>query len=177
VHVQEALASKEQIAPACCGLPLPKDVLQMILSDDELAFLARKTLSLPDVGSLRDSGYGEQFISSVELPRLNSEALSTIPTIVHQEPSQIDENSLTLALANEAFRSLKKEQKDQFQCVAAFESDQRKALAAHYRWSLQRLSSQLAYTKAERIKQVNHPKFSSNVLSLMHHSTLSSSSA
>ncbi|KAF2643391.1 hypothetical protein P280DRAFT_251744 [Massarina eburnea CBS 473.64] len=155
IHVHEAMNREEQTAPACCGKPLPQDVLQMIMPNEDLHVVGNNALPSPDVGSLRDSGYSEDGVSSIELPRLDTEPFSTTPTLARRDTPQIDEVSFDSALAREAFKSLRAEQREQFQRVTLFESNQRKALAAHHQWSLRRLASQLESTKAERIRQ--HP--------------------
>ncbi|KAF1958947.1 hypothetical protein CC80DRAFT_407837 [Byssothecium circinans] len=155
IHVQDALNSKEQITPACCGKPLPKEVLQTVLTREEADLVKNTVLPSPDAGSLRDSGYSEDGVSSMELPRLDTEIYSIVPLTVNQDLPQIDEDSFDSKLAKEAFKSLKEEQREQFHRVALFESNQRKALDAHHRWILQRLEAQYISTKSDRIRE--HP--------------------
>ncbi|USP82480.1 uncharacterized protein yc1106_09754 [Curvularia clavata] len=64
------------------------------------------------------------------------------------EPINIDS-----ALAQEAFKSFKVQQKEQWERVSTFECVQRKALAAHYRNELERLQVQYEARQSERIKQ------------------------
>lgn len=66
------------------------------------------------------------------------------------EPISIDS-----ALAQEAFKSFRVQQKEQWERVSTFECIQRKALAAYYRSELERLQVQYEAHKSERIKQVS----------------------
>ena len=126
----------------------------MLLTREEADRMAVKASRSPGVGSLRDSGYSEGGASSMELPRLDTDACSPTPFAADYGSAQMDEKMDSLALAKEAFAGLRKEQREQFGRVAMFESNQRKALIAHHQWSLEQLSNEFSSTETEMIKQV-----------------------
>lgn len=153
IHVQEALDSKEQTAPACCGLPLPRGVLEFVLSSQEVDVVLNSAYQSPEIMSLRDSGYSEDGISISPQSPL-TESFPTALNTPNQETSFEEDGNLILVLANEAFQSLRGEQEEQFKRISKFESNQRKALSVYHQTSLTRLASNLETTKAERTKQV-----------------------
>jgi hypothetical protein len=93
-------------------------------------------------------------MSSIDLPRpAQTKVLpAKSKSVPNTPPRRI---SLALpngnsSLANEALKSFKSQQKEQFERVAAFENQQRKALAAHHQCSLKRLAAQHENNKDER---------------------------
>ena len=128
-----------------------------MLTNDEMDSATDSALTSPGSQSLRDSGYSEDGISTVDLSHAldadksqRTSSPTPIPVISHE-----GEHDLSMALAKEAFKSMMVEQAQQFQRVSLFESNQRKALSSYHQWSLKRLSSQLACSKVERMKQVS----------------------
>ncbi|KAF2795512.1 hypothetical protein K505DRAFT_273099 [Melanomma pulvis-pyrius CBS 109.77] len=159
VHIQEALESTEHIAPSCCGTLLPRSMLETVLSKEEADVVMAVPVELPPFSSQRDSGYGEDGISSVDLPHvldIRSHPIGsfiTAPDTSSRDIGHEDEQNLNLALANEAFISLRAQQKEQFERVSSFEANQRKALSAYHQWTLKRLSTKLEKSQAEKTKQ------------------------
>jgi hypothetical protein len=98
-------------------------------------------------------------MSSIDLPRpAQTKVLpAKSKSVPNTPPRRI---SLALpngnsSLANEALKSFKSQQKEQFERVAAFENQQRKALAAHHQCSLKRLAAQHENNKDERREHVS----------------------
>lgn len=118
-------------------------------------------LQSPDFNSLPDSGYSENGMSSIELPRstptspITPTSKVTLPSVRRARHQELN---VDLALANEAFTSFRIQQKEQFERVAMFECHQRKALSAHHQCSLKRLTSQHKISRDERIEQVSFCK-------------------
>jgi hypothetical protein len=135
-------------------------VLETVLSKEETDIVTAQKVELPMFSTLRDSGYGEARLSSIDLPRALSkrshatESFPAAPDTLCLNLPRKDEETLNRALANEAFRSLRAQQKQQFERISAFEASQRKAISAYHEWTLKRLSSELEETKAEKTKQV-----------------------
>lgn len=160
VHIEEALDSKEHVAPNCCGKPLPRSVLEIVLTKEEVDIVAPSGQQSPTPSSLRDSGYSEDGVLSLDLPHAldarshPTGSFVTTPDTPSREVTREDEERLNQALANEAFKTLNVQQKELFQRVSLFESNQRKALSAYHQWSLKRLTSQFETNKAEKTKQV-----------------------
>jgi hypothetical protein len=161
VHVQEALEKKEGSVPACCGQPIPREVLSIVLSSTEIDLVADSNLPSPDATSLRDSGYSENGLSNMDLSHaLYTDVLvsepSTVPATPIYEPSEEDEARLSSAVESDTFQKLTAEQNEQFRRVSAFESNQRTALLANHQRGMKRLKAQLETSKVEKAKQVRH---------------------
>lgn len=157
VHIQEALQSKDQLPPKCCGKPLPVCVLETVLTKDEIDLVTPKGSSSPAT----DSGYSEDGMSSIDIPRpvrssapLTQSVVKAMDTSSQDRARKEDEQILQKALADESFQKLKAEQKEQFRQICSFETNQRKALSAYHEWSLKRLTSQWETNKSEKTKQV-----------------------
>ncbi|KAF2653573.1 hypothetical protein K491DRAFT_780242 [Lophiostoma macrostomum CBS 122681] len=158
VHIQEALETKDQVIPNCCGIPLPRSVLETVLTKDEAEIVASTPLQSPTFSSLRDSGYSEDGGSSIDLPNdleVHSSPIGTFVAVPGSTP-RIEEEALFPALANEAFNVLKAQQKEQFQRISLFEANQRRALSAFHQWALKRLTSKLEANKEDRTKRHIH---------------------
>ncbi|KAF2110232.1 hypothetical protein BDV96DRAFT_651373 [Lophiotrema nucula] len=159
VHVQEALENTEPVAPTCCGKPLPRSVLEMVLSKEETDLVAADSFQRPVYNTQRDSGYSEQAMSCVDLPirpkarSPPAQSFVTAPVTPCRDFAREDEETLNRALASEAFATLKNQQRAQFLRVSQFESNQRKALAAYHQWSLRKLASRFETTRANKPKQ------------------------
>jgi hypothetical protein len=150
--------------------------LDTILINDETDSATDSALTSPESRSLRDSGYSEDGISTVDLSHTldaDKTRQTSFPTSI-PETNYEDERDLNQALANEAFKSMMAEQMQQFQRVSLFESNQRKALFAYHQWLLKRLCSRLESSKAEKVKQVSCCTPISHISLLMLNSTLSS---
>jgi hypothetical protein len=161
VHVQEALESEEQIAPTCCGKPLPKSVLESVLSKEEADIVSSDNRHSLIAYALRGSESGDDGVSIGFSLSLDTQSLPTgsfvaspATMVSAQELSFEEEVRLSRALADETFKSLETQQKEQYERIASFESHQRKALSAFHIWSLKRLTSRLESNKVERPKQV-----------------------
>lgn len=159
MHVQEALEKDNHSVPSCCGTPLPRNVLETVLTSDEVDLVLQgSALQSPSFGFSPDSGYGESGKFSIDLSRSEKSAPSQVinPAISAIPPrrSRHQEINVDLALANEALKSVKAQQKEQFERVAAFEGSQRKALTGHHQCSLKRLDAQLQANRKEREEQV-----------------------
>jgi hypothetical protein len=135
--------------------------LETVLTREETDTVTAEKVELPMFSSLRDSGYGEEGLSSIDLPHAPSkrshanEPFGTAPDVLCPNLSRKEQEILNRALTNEAFRSLRAQQREQFQRILAFEANQRKALLAYHQWTLKRLSSDLERTKAEKTKLVS----------------------
>ncbi|XPS71484.1 hypothetical protein M3J09_003670 [Ascochyta lentis] len=153
-HIKEALQAKEGAVPSCCGIALPRATLEVVLTKEETDLVMGGAARSPELSSLRDSGYSENGMSSIDLPRpAQKTSLPTLSKSVPNTPPQrvslqlLNGNS---SLANEALRSFKSQQKEQLERVAVFENNQRKALSAHHQCSLKRLAAQHENNKDER---------------------------
>lgn len=144
--------------PACCGIPLPREVLEQVLAKEEADLVTHTVPQPSDATSSRDSGYCEKGISSEELafpsenatPPATSTSASTATSRRRHEAISIES-----ALAQEAFKSFRVQEKEQFERVIIFEANQRKALSTFHQVSLTRLASQHAVSKTEKITQVS----------------------
>lgn len=157
--MHDALERKDGTIPACCGQPLPRHVLALVLTDPEVDLVINSSLPSPDATSLRDSGYGDTEVLSVDLA-LTLDACSlvteppTAPITPNCELSQEEEAKLTAALQSSSYKKLKAEQKEQFRRVAAFEANQRKGLWTNHQRSLDQSARTLQVSKTEKTKQV-----------------------
>lgn len=156
IHVQEAL-DRGEVVPTCCGKALPRSVLDTTLVKEEADLIKKRAMSTPDVETVCGPGYGEQSlpIASVSRP-LEVTPLSptstSLPTVMNRRRHEAI--NIESALANEAFKSFRTQEKEQFERVSAFECNQRKALTAHHTGSLERLATQHKALKAARMEQV-----------------------
>ncbi|KAF2703863.1 hypothetical protein K504DRAFT_462933 [Pleomassaria siparia CBS 279.74] len=159
VHIQEALESVERFAPSCCGTPLPRSVLETVLTKEETDNVTAAPVEFPLFSSLRDSGYSEDGLCSVDLSQALSKlshsngSFVTAPDSPSQALILADKELLEMAFADKAFTTLRAQQKEQFQRVSIFESNQRTSLAAYHQWALKRLLSKLEENKVESMKQ------------------------
>jgi hypothetical protein len=155
-HIQDSLCNKGQTAPSCCGRPLPRSVLETVLTMQEVDAIATLGTKSPDTVSMKDSAYGEDGSSSIDLPRsLPAQPKNFInETDTLQHGPSGDTGFLKQLLEDDSFKGLKAQQKEQFQRISVFESNQRKALLAYHHWSLVRLSSRLESSREEKTKQV-----------------------
>ncbi|KAH9868616.1 hypothetical protein J1614_007688 [Plenodomus biglobosus] len=158
IHIEEALQNGQDTIPNCCGIALPHALVEGIISKEEPDLpLSGDELQSPDLASLPGSGYSENSVSSIELPRspkksaapiIAQAALKTAPRHTRHQEINID-----LALAKEAFTSFRAQQKEQFERVAMFECSQWKALSVHHHHALKQLMAKQKASKEERIEQ------------------------
>lgn len=154
-----------------------------MLTKEEADIVSIDTLHSPGLSSLRDSGYSEDGMSSIDLPYSvdakshPTESFETAPDTISQDMACDLEANRNIALANEAFKTLRAQQKEQFQRVSQFEQIQRKALSAHHQWALNRLTTQFEASTADKTKQVrlNFAMLSSHLSRLTHSSMRSNS--
>ncbi|KAF2030292.1 hypothetical protein EK21DRAFT_112013 [Setomelanomma holmii] len=156
IHVQEAGQRGGQAVPSCCGRPLPREVLQTVMAKEEVDLIVSAALQPPEVGSSRDSGYCEKRVSSVDLTQPAGNvpqpaAATSLPAAPHRRRHEAI--SIDSLLANEAFQSFRSEEKENFERVSAFESNQRRALSAHHSCSLKRLAVQHEASRDAKIEQ------------------------
>jgi hypothetical protein len=102
--------------------------------------LSEGTPRLSDVGPSDDSGYGEDSVASVGSSGSSQtnpllDKAPTLPSITIRR-TRHEVISIDSALANEAFKSFKSQQREQLERVSTFECNQRKALSAHHQSSL-----------------------------------------
>lgn len=158
-HIKEALQAKEGAVPSCCGIALPRATLQVVLTKEETDLVLDGAARSPELNSLRDSGYSENGMSSIDLPRpAHKTPLRASSKSVPNTPPRRISIQLPLgnpSLANEASKSFMLQQKEQLERVAAFESNQRKALLVHHQCSLKRLAEQHENSKDERKEHVS----------------------
>ncbi|KAH7078269.1 hypothetical protein FB567DRAFT_131381 [Paraphoma chrysanthemicola] len=156
IHIQEARQRGPQAVPSCCGYPLPREILQVVLEKEELDLAISRTLQPPAPVSSRDSGYCEKVVSAVDLTHsLDAASQPATSTSLPLSPSRRRHEaiSIDLALANEAFRSFRSEEKEQLERVAAFECNQRKALSAYHACSFKRLAVQHGASRDAKLDQ------------------------
>ncbi|KAH4298871.1 hypothetical protein HBH64_017560 [Parastagonospora nodorum] len=156
VYVKEALQSGGQAVPSCCGAPLPRKVLESVMAREEVDLFINKALPSPGVETIRDSGYSEGGMSTVEFTRaLEATSPPATPTSPPAVASRRRHEAINIdsALAKEAFRSFQTQEKEQLQHIFSFESNQRKALSAHHASSLKRLADLHETSKSKRIQQ------------------------
>lgn len=111
----------------------------------------------PELSSLRDSGYSENGLSSIELPRpVQRTPLPAVSKSMPNTPPRRISVQLPIgSLASEALKSFKEQQKEELEKVKAFESRQRKDLKAHQSFSLKQLESQHENNRNERKEEVS----------------------
>ncbi|KNG47413.1 e3 ubiquitin-protein ligase-like protein [Stemphylium lycopersici] len=156
-RIQEALQRGTDAAPDCCGSALPPSVLEHVLTKEEADLVADGVAQASIEPPLRDSGYCEPEPEPVDPspPHNGSSASVQSPTRSDIPPRRPRHEAISIdaALANEAFKSFKSQQKEQFERVSTFESTQRKALSAHYKHEIERLKAQHEIRKTQRIEQ------------------------
>lgn len=130
-----------------------------MLTKEETDQVLEGAVRSPELSSLRDSGYSENGMSSIELPRPSQkrQSLITSKSMPNTPPRRV---SIQLPNGNtpratEALSSFRDQQSEQLERVAAFESNQRKALQAHHQCSLNRLAAQHENNKDKRREQVS----------------------
>lgn len=115
------------------------------------------SLPSPDTGSIPDSGYSENGMSLVDLPQSSPSSVVApavlCSQITHARRTRHQEISVDLALAQEAFKSIKEQQKEEFERVSLFECNQRKALLAHHQRTLRQLTAQHKASREEQEEQ------------------------
>ncbi|EDU49919.1 hypothetical protein PtrSN002B_000167 [Pyrenophora tritici-repentis] len=142
--------SATHLVPNCCGNPLPPSVLEIVLTK-ETDISEKDEGPSPATSTFRDSGYCEAGIPAIGLPNLTKGDI-----VADNLPSKRTRHApinIEAALANEAFKSFKTQQTEQFEHVSSFECTQRKALEAHHQTTLQRLKVRHDVTKEELIEQ------------------------
>ncbi|CAE7207536.1 hypothetical protein PTNB73_07508 [Pyrenophora teres f. teres] len=142
--------SATHLVPNCCGNPLPPSVLDIVLTK-ETDVSEKEEVPSPATPTFRDSGYCEAGIPAVGLPNLTKGDI-----VADNLPSKRTRHApinIEAALANEAFKSFKTQQTEQFENVSTFECNQRKALEAHHQTTLQRLKARHDVMKEELIEQ------------------------
>ncbi|KAL1612095.1 hypothetical protein SLS60_000318 [Paraconiothyrium brasiliense] len=122
---------------------------------------ARKQKRASALFSMFRKDSSENGLSNVDLPHaLYTDVLvsepSTVPATPTHELNEEDEARFRSALGSETFQKLRVEQKEQIRRVSAFESNQRTALSANHRHTLERLKAALESSKIEKAKQVRH---------------------
>lgn len=155
-HIQDSMCNKGQTAPSCCGRPLPRSVLEMVLTKQEVDAIANLGIKSPDTTSMNGSTYGDDSLTSIEIP-LSSPSPPQNSADAKETPQQspIEDGLLNQLLEDDSFKSLKVQQKEQFQRISLFESNQRKALSAYHLWTLDRLLTRLESDHEEMTKKVS----------------------
>jgi hypothetical protein len=116
--------------------------------------LSEGTPRLSDEGPSNDSGYGEDSVASVGSS--SSSQTNPLPDKAPPLPSisvrrtRHEVISIDSALAKEAFKSFKSQQKEQLERVSTFECNQRKALSAHHQSSLKQSKIQHKTNREKR---------------------------
>ncbi|EMD89732.1 hypothetical protein COCHEDRAFT_1031129 [Bipolaris maydis C5] len=127
-----------------CGSRLRRSISENVLTKSELGLLAGVDTKASAVSLDAPSPPHE----GPQISKTSSSESSMTARHVDQEPTSTDS-----ALALEAFKTFRVQQKEQWDRVSTFESIQRKALAAHYRCELERLQVNYEARKKERMKQ------------------------
>jgi len=117
----------------------------------------------PGTPTFRDSGYCEPSMPTGGTPNLSKgDAVADSPQAQPNIPSKRTRHApinIEAALANEAFKSFKAQQTEQFEHVSTFECNQRKALEAHHQTTLKQLKAQHDAMREEMIEQVCMPGY------------------
>jgi len=161
-HILEATKggakSATHLVPNCCGNPLPQSVLDIVVTKEETDIVEKDSLPIPGTPTFRDSAYCESGTPTGELPNLSKgDAVADNPQAPADIPSKRTRHApinIEAALANEAFKSFKTEQTEQFENVSTFECNQRKALEAHHHITLKQLKVRHDAMREELIEQV-----------------------
>lgn len=130
-----------------------------MLTKEETDRVLEGAVRSPELSSLRDSGYSENGMSTIDLPRPAQKV--GLPAVSKSMPNtpprrvSLQLPSSNTSLAKEALKSFKEQQTEQLDRVAAFETKQRKALQAHHQCSLKRLAAQHENNKDERRENVS----------------------
>jgi hypothetical protein len=129
----------------------------MVQTKEETDLAVDNTVDLTDA-AFRDSGYCEITISTVDPQHpVKNLPLSEKPPTLPQLPARRTRHeaiSIDSALANEAFKSFRTQQKEQFERVSSFECNQRKALSTYHRCNMVLLEAQYRIAKDERTEKV-----------------------
>jgi hypothetical protein len=132
-------------------------ILESVLTKEEPISAVESAADLSDP-AFRDSGYCEIAASTVSSPYpVNNLPLSEKPPTLPQLPARRTRHeaiSIDSALANEAFKSFRTQQKVQLERVSLFECSQRKALSAYHQCAMQRLEVQYKTDRDERVTKV-----------------------
>ncbi|KAF2275077.1 uncharacterized protein EI97DRAFT_451300 [Westerdykella ornata] len=155
VHIKDALDTKDQITPNCCGKPLPTSVLETVLTQEEASILA--TSGSSTTNSPQDSGYSEDGASSIELSGTQIPSRAAHSTFrnpnpfseAHSEPDA----EFSKAFMDEGFKDLRNRQREQYRRVASFEAHQRQALSAYHKWTIKRLTVQFKANHAAMVRE------------------------
>jgi hypothetical protein len=147
------------VAPSCCGKPLPSKVLGVVVPKDEAELLASRAKPSSGTETLPDVEYDEKSVSAVDVDHSLNASLSpatstSLPTVPNRRRHEAI--SIESAIANEAFKSFRAQEKEQFERVSVFECNQRKALLVYHTSSLERLTAQHEAGKTEKSQQVGH---------------------
>jgi hypothetical protein len=170
-HIHEAQQESGSVIPNCCGTPLPRKVVDDVLAKEEAELLANRESFSAQVEATQDSRSHKKGASAVDIIRpLEAATLpatsTSLPLVTSRHRRRHEAISIDLALANEAFRNFRSEEKEQFGRVAAFECNQRNALSAHHTSSLKRLVARQEAAKNESMQQVGPHDGSSPDVSL-----------
>jgi hypothetical protein len=130
-------------------------VLESVLTKEETDLIAQGVSKAPAT-PFRDSGYGEAGLSIA--PRSSNitplpDKPPTLPMISIKR-SRHEAISIDSALANEAFKSFRTQQREQFERVSAFECSQRKALSAYHQWTMTRIKAQHKTNRLQQAEKV-----------------------
>jgi hypothetical protein len=131
-------------------------VLESVLTKEETDLVAQGASKAPDT-PFRDLRLCEAGLS-IDPPRSSNntplpDKPPTLPMISIKR-SRHEVISIDSALANEAFKSFRTQQREQFERVSAFECSQRKALSAHHQWTMTRLKAQHKTNRLEQADKV-----------------------
>ncbi|KAL1796809.1 hypothetical protein ACET3X_005349 [Alternaria dauci] len=155
-HIQEASKRGSQATPECCGSAIPRSVLETIQTKEEIGLAIDDAVDMPD-SAFRDSGFCEIAISTAApLHPIKDLACSENPPTLAQVPSRRPRHEtikIDSALANEAFKSFRTQQKEQFERVSSFECNQRKALSTYHRCTMVLLEAQYRINREERMEK------------------------
>jgi hypothetical protein len=168
-HIREAQQANGSVVPNCCGTPLPRKVVDDVLAKEEAELVANRELLSAQVEAIQVSRGHKKGASAVDIIRPLEAAIqpttsTSLPLVTNRRRHEVI--SIDLALANQAFRNFRSEEKEQFGRVAAFECNQRKALSAYHTSSLKRLVAQQEAAKKESMQQVGPPNGTSPDVSL-----------
>ncbi|KAF2738489.1 hypothetical protein EJ04DRAFT_459524 [Polyplosphaeria fusca] len=158
VHIEEALEGRENyVPPACCGKPLPRSVLEIVLTPEETDVVMGEASPSPAYTLHLDSGFGEQAISPISLSQspepASPQEASFVTAPISRDVSPGEQEKLNQALTSGTFTALKTQQKEQMQRVLRFESNQRRALIAYYEWLHKWLATDFETAKDKMTKR------------------------
>jgi hypothetical protein len=145
------------MAPDCCGSAIPRSLLESGRTKEDPDVAAENTAQMSDLLSRSPESYETAIIPGDGLDPIKSPSISDKPPILPQSSirrTRHEAISIESALAKEAFKSYRTQQKEQLERVSLFECSQRKALSAYNQCAMQQLEAQYHINRDKRVERV-----------------------